>query len=449
MVLEQSSDNAITVIIPTFNRRDLLRRAIDSVRSEDRVPIEIVVFDNASSDGTSALMAQLVGEDDRITYVRRDTNIGGIGNYSRALGSIETRYFVPLADDDLLLPDFLFKAYGILEADSRLGAAIFVTEGRDEDGRVTATFPAERDAIAFGRLSPRQHMSDWLRHGHYAWMSILWRREVLDLVGPPYFHTGLPSDVDFQAKVFSTYDVHLVDEPGAVFSFHAGQASRTPDMSDMSAWARIFERLDGEMARRALFTRDEYLPLREAMWDRFRGVWNLRVDAVVDPALATRLAFVAGFRLGDWPLAVRLAERAVGSPAVRPPPSTGAVRTLPGTRSLAERRYVVGRGREFLRELILWIGEAVRERQAVDDQFAAACQWGVAAQARIAEADARAETSDTEARASAVDLAHWKSRCEAAEHRLSAIQRQPLVRWLARLGLIRTARPGGAPDVPG
>ena len=61
----------ISVVIPTFNRVEMLRRCVDSVLAERRVPIEVHLFDNASSDGTASWVAALMSEDSRVHCVRQ------------------------------------------------------------------------------------------------------------------------------------------------------------------------------------------------------------------------------------------------------------------------------------------------------------------------------------------------------------------------------------------
>ncbi|MGJ7488701.1 glycosyltransferase family 2 protein, partial [Variovorax sp. LT2P21] len=53
-LLTKESTHTITVIIPTFNRRVQLQKAIESVLQERRVPVLVHVFDNASTDETEA-----------------------------------------------------------------------------------------------------------------------------------------------------------------------------------------------------------------------------------------------------------------------------------------------------------------------------------------------------------------------------------------------------------
>ena len=60
----------ISVVIPTYNRRDLLPRALDSVLAQTLPVAEIIVIDDGSTDGTDDLLRRRFGS--RLTYVRQD-----------------------------------------------------------------------------------------------------------------------------------------------------------------------------------------------------------------------------------------------------------------------------------------------------------------------------------------------------------------------------------------
>lgn len=316
----------VTVIIPTFNRREQLQKAVESVLREHRVPLQVHIFDNASTDETEAYVRSLMAQDARVRYLRRSENIGSTGNYQDALARIATAYFVPLADDDWLLPNFLHDAYQLLETHAEVGAAIFVTEVRDAEGVLHGTYPSPLDQYRFGLLQPREHLTEWLRHGHHVWTSILWRQETLACLGAPYLCTGLPSDVDFQAQIFCEYPVYLRNQPGAVFFAHADQASRGFNVSHITSWHAVFERLDREIARRRIFSPEEYLPLRAAAEKRYRGAWSAPAGDGLSDGEKITAANVAGFRLGDWKTAFSLIEglqsqpRNTGNKVFRLPP---------------------------------------------------------------------------------------------------------------------------------
>ena len=73
----------LSVIVPTFNRVGYLGEAIASILSQDYRDFELVVADNASTDGTAALLAGVT--DPRLRHVRRAHNIGWRANFNQAL----------------------------------------------------------------------------------------------------------------------------------------------------------------------------------------------------------------------------------------------------------------------------------------------------------------------------------------------------------------------------
>lgn len=308
----------ITVVIPTFNRVSQLRKAVDSVLQEIRVPIRLRIFDNASTDGTAEYVQSLAQQDKRVTYVRNLENVGSIPNYTKALASIETEFFVPLADDDWLLPEFLHDAHVILTRDPDLAAAVFVTEGRDEEGTLLTTFPHAEEDLPFGRLEPADHLRRFMTYGHYGWSSILWRRSVLEIIGAPYFHTGLPSDVDVQLQVFSRLPAYLVNRVGAVYLLHAAQYSRGYSVVTAPSWARLFQRLDAVVLRDGVLSWTEYLPLRHQMAQRYRALWRNPSEHAVSAQTLLRAAYASGVHLGDWEQSFSLLAEVDGSVAVGP-----------------------------------------------------------------------------------------------------------------------------------
>ena len=83
----------VSVIIPTFNRRELLGRAIDSVLSQTYEPFELLVVDDGSDDGTDVLVAsygnkvRYLYQDNRGAAAARNTGIKAATTISGNNGS--------------------------------------------------------------------------------------------------------------------------------------------------------------------------------------------------------------------------------------------------------------------------------------------------------------------------------------------------------------------------
>lgn len=147
----------VTVVVVTYNRKDLLVRCLDALRQQTLVPARIVVVDNASSDRTRELLAEsrwfsLPG----FTYSRLPENTGGAGGFHAGLDLAVNKHarWVWLMDDDALpeptaLAELMLIAsdpgnvYGSLAVDGDLLSWRLSVRGLPSDGvareRVTRT----------------------------------------------------------------------------------------------------------------------------------------------------------------------------------------------------------------------------------------------------------------------------------------------------------------------
>ncbi len=102
-----SQELLVQVFIPTFNRAQKLERAVLSVLAQTVRSLEVVVLDNHSEDDTPAVIARLCRSDRRVTYIRRDKNIGMLANFNSIRELVSGSHFCVLPDDDDYDPRFL------------------------------------------------------------------------------------------------------------------------------------------------------------------------------------------------------------------------------------------------------------------------------------------------------------------------------------------------------
>jgi glycosyltransferase involved in cell wall biosynthesis len=88
--------------LPTYNRATTLKRAVESVLAQDYSPLELIISDNASTDGTQAICEDFCRRDNRIRYLRQATNVGAAANFKAVLDTARGEFFMWLADDDWL-----------------------------------------------------------------------------------------------------------------------------------------------------------------------------------------------------------------------------------------------------------------------------------------------------------------------------------------------------------
>lgn len=99
----------VTIIIPTYNRKDRLIKALNSVLKQDYENIELIVSDNASEDGTHLLMEEYANKYKNIKYIRREKNIGPVFNFLESYKIAMGKYFTFLPDDDYFVSNTYIK----------------------------------------------------------------------------------------------------------------------------------------------------------------------------------------------------------------------------------------------------------------------------------------------------------------------------------------------------
>ncbi|MGH1561905.1 glycosyltransferase family 2 protein [Mumia sp. DW29H23] len=107
----------VTVGVPVYNGEDYLAEALTSLRDQTFGDFEVIVADNASSDGTEEIARDFTRADDRFRYVRHDTNIGGAHNSNYLLDATRSPYFRWAYHDDVCSPELLERSVKALEDD--------------------------------------------------------------------------------------------------------------------------------------------------------------------------------------------------------------------------------------------------------------------------------------------------------------------------------------------
>ena len=110
----------VTILIPTYNQERYVASAIHSALAQDYERTEVVVSDDASTDGTEKVVKEF--EDPRLHYNRWPSNAGRVANYRRGLYELATGDWVLNLDGDDVLTDssFIRVAVQAGEADSNV-----------------------------------------------------------------------------------------------------------------------------------------------------------------------------------------------------------------------------------------------------------------------------------------------------------------------------------------
>ena len=118
------SNPKISIGLPVYNGENILRRSIDSILSQTFSDFELIISDNASSDSTPIICQDYAKRDKRIRYVRQKKNIGVYRNYFFLVNEAKFEYFLWVASDDYLDPNFLDENLKILTENDNIVSSV-------------------------------------------------------------------------------------------------------------------------------------------------------------------------------------------------------------------------------------------------------------------------------------------------------------------------------------
>src|ERR1700753_3521498 len=107
----------VSLGMPVYNGEKYLEAALDSLLAQTFTSFELIVCDNASTDGTQAICERYAARDSRIRYERNERNMGASWNFNPVYSLARAPYFKQAAHDDLCEPEFLERCVAVLDRD--------------------------------------------------------------------------------------------------------------------------------------------------------------------------------------------------------------------------------------------------------------------------------------------------------------------------------------------
>jgi hypothetical protein len=114
---------SVSVVIPCYNYGRYLTQCVNSVLDQQSVRVDVLVIDDASSDGSDQIVRQLAAQDTRIHTICHTANQGNVATYNEGLAQVTGDYTVLLSADDLLTSGCLARATSLMEEYPSVGFA--------------------------------------------------------------------------------------------------------------------------------------------------------------------------------------------------------------------------------------------------------------------------------------------------------------------------------------
>lgn len=119
------SNVLLSIIIPTYNGGeyidDNLSELISQYQSLHGKNVEIIISNNASEDNTDEIVQKYLGVCPQIKYIKRETNIGAMANFTESVIEAKGDFVFLLGDDDIICPQFINIIVSILKDNPSLG----------------------------------------------------------------------------------------------------------------------------------------------------------------------------------------------------------------------------------------------------------------------------------------------------------------------------------------
>jgi len=269
-----ASKHLVSVIMPTYNRPEMLRTAIQSVLNQTFQDFEIIVVNDAGEDANFVIKAF---NSPKISYIRHETNKGLAAARNSGILAARGKYIAYLDDDDIFYPEHLATLVQRLESD---GSFVAYTDAH----RVHLE---ERDGITtvVGRDLPYSMDFDYQRilfENFIPVLCVMHRRECLEQVGgfDPLLHRL--EDWDLWIRMSRHYQFHHVPTVTCAFTWRTvGGATMTSANWEAFDWARL--RVSHKC--RPLLP---HIPAAEAWHAEFAATASERLAAALELALTAR-----------------------------------------------------------------------------------------------------------------------------------------------------------------
>lgn len=116
MIVERKRPR-VSIGVPVRNGERFLAEAVDSLLAQTYTDFELLISDNASTDGTEAICRAYAAKDPRVRYFRSPEDVGLANNYNYLFIRARGEYFKWAAADDVHEPEYLSRCVEVLDHD--------------------------------------------------------------------------------------------------------------------------------------------------------------------------------------------------------------------------------------------------------------------------------------------------------------------------------------------
>ena len=223
----------VSICIPNYNGERFLKAAIESALSQTYPRIEVVVVDNASTDGSW----NIIGSFRKAKKVRQRINVGYNDNLNTCVAVAKGKYIKILHSDDVLESDAVEKQVAMMENNPSTGLVYGSANFMDENGIFIKKFSvSDEDFIVHGT----EKLKELLEGNHIIFPSVMMRKECFESVG--IFDGEIPycNDWDMWMRICMKYDIGHIGSVTASYRTYSSSGGtvryETTDISGLQQY---------------------------------------------------------------------------------------------------------------------------------------------------------------------------------------------------------------------
>ena len=233
----------VTIGMPVYNGGEELRRAIENLLAQTMGNFEIVISDNASTDGiTQSIAEEYARRDSRIRYTRQPENRGAIANFLWVVQEARGEYFMWAAHDDVWSNNYVETLARRLDVapDAVLATpATTITKTNRNGSTASRIMPPAPNADRW------QTMDVFIKEAGCEWIYGLYRTEWLKTATPQW--TGFPLLFGDLVWMFDLLvQQRVVGDGNAMFFYtnsHKAQKNHSRRLDKIDVWAKLIYHL--------------------------------------------------------------------------------------------------------------------------------------------------------------------------------------------------------------
>lgn len=243
-------ERLISIILPVYNGERYLAESIESILNQSYQNLELIIVDDCSTDSTKSIILSYAEQDERIIYLRNDTNLKLPASLNRGFRQARGEYWTWTSDDNLYMPTAIERMAKFLNLHPKAALVYCDYDEIDEDGAVIRRRIVEEPDI--------------LLYRNVVGACFLYRREAAEVAGAYDTSRFLVEDYEYWLRIYLSFSIAALHECFYQYRWHKGSLTSTRKAEVQAAvdklhldYLPIFEKK--HLRKELLFPYFEYL----------------------------------------------------------------------------------------------------------------------------------------------------------------------------------------------